>query len=169
MANHKPTRKWFLSFSPEEIARYTGQTKWCNKCGLTLDIIEHFGLYRRKGNKIAPRSYCFKCVTKATTDWYAERAGLRTEIHRKWVEKNRNKSRINAKIYYDKNPDKWIAQSKAKRAYPIAQICEVDGCTVKGTRHHDDYSKPLEIRWLCHSHHMQHHKEIYVNQICGQK
>ncbi|EEE04594.1 gene 26 protein [Burkholderia multivorans CGD2M] len=34
--------------------------------------------------------------------------------------------------------------------------CEVCGAE-KADAHHDDYSKPLEIQWLCHSHHMLRH------------
>lgn len=34
------------------------------------------------------------------------------------------------------------------------------GCEVCGERaqmHHDDYDKPLEVRWLCRKHHLRHH------------
>ncbi len=35
--------------------------------------------------------------------------------------------------------------------------CEVCG-DVKAQAHHDDYSKPLEVRWLCPKHHAEWHK-----------
>lgn len=47
--------------------------------------------------------------------------------------------------------------SLAKEYYPDAQICSVEGCTRLGHRHHKDYTLPLDITWLCPSHHMQLH------------
>lgn len=38
----------------------------------------------------------------------------------------------------------------------IRQPCEVCGAE-KVEAHHDDYSKPLEVRWLCRKHHLEHH------------
>ena len=38
----------------------------------------------------------------------------------------------------------------------IPQPCEVCGAT-KVEAHHDDYSTPLEVRWLCSLHHHQQH------------
>lgn len=35
--------------------------------------------------------------------------------------------------------------------------CEVCGSEMSEI-HHDDYSKPLEVRWLCRFHHLEHHK-----------
>ena len=40
----------------------------------------------------------------------------------------------------------------------VRQPCEV--CrTAPAEAHHDDYSKPLDVRWLCRAHHAQHHAE----------
>lgn len=39
----------------------------------------------------------------------------------------------------------------------VPQPCEVCGKRKKVVAHHDDYSKPLDVRWLCGSHHKQHH------------
>lgn len=39
------------------------------------------------------------------------------------------------------------------------QCCEI--CGAKAEAHHDDYDKPLVVRWLCFKHHREHHKRIY--------
>ena len=55
------------------------------------------------------------------------------------------------------DPLKDTARTLARIAFPVAQPCEV--CEEPLTqRHHDDYSKPLEIRWLCTPHHNDVHR-----------
>lgn len=44
-----------------------------------------------------------------------------------------------------------IASGKLKRL-----PCEVCGSTTVHA-HHDDYSRPLDVRWLCPKHHAEHH------------
>lgn len=39
----------------------------------------------------------------------------------------------------------------------IKQPCEVCG-EIQVDAHHDDYNKPMDIRWLCKFHHNEHHK-----------
>lgn len=51
---------------------------------------------------------------------------------------------------------KVLARAAARKAHPAAQPCEVCGAA-RADRHHDDYGKPLDIRWLCREHHIQHH------------
>lgn len=49
-----------------------------------------------------------------------------------------------------------------KRAIRAGEL-EREACETCGdpatVAHHDDYSKPLEVRWLCHSHHRLWHSE----------
>lgn len=52
------------------------------------------------------------------------------------------------------------AQSLAHKLIPI-QPCEVCQGIIDVHRHHDDYDQPLEVRFLCRTHHMRWHK---VNQ-----
>lgn len=53
------------------------------------------------------------------------------------------------------------AQRAATKAMKLGQLvrqpCEICGDTAVQA-HHDDYSKPLDVRWLCRSHHVGLHK-----------
>jgi len=39
----------------------------------------------------------------------------------------------------------------------IRHPCEICGST-RVDAHHDDYGKPLQVRWLCRKHHLEHHR-----------
>lgn len=39
----------------------------------------------------------------------------------------------------------------------VRKVCEKCGGD-KTQAHHDDYSKPLDVRWLCPKHHAEHHR-----------
>lgn len=39
----------------------------------------------------------------------------------------------------------------------VRQPCETCGSRRYVEAHHDDYAQPLSVRWLCKSHHRQHH------------
>jgi len=45
--------------------------------------------------------------------------------------------------------------------------CEREGATCRGRvhAHHDDYSKPLEVRWLCALHHREVHRRLAEQRI----
>lgn len=45
-----------------------------------------------------------------------------------------------------------------KRGKVDKKPCEVCGCE-RSEAHHEDYSKPLQVHWLCRDHHLQLHKE----------
>ena len=49
--------------------------------------------------------------------------------------------------------DNALARGKLKRK-PCVK------CGGKAQAHHEDYSKPLEVMWLCPLHHAERHKEI---------
>lgn len=61
------------------------------------------------------------------------------------------------------HPDKYAARTAVGNAIRDGRLlrcpCEVCGA-VKAEAHHDDYSKPLDVRWLCVKHHRARHREL---------
>lgn len=63
--------------------------------------------------------------------------------------------------YREENPKKWTAHKAVAKMIKNGcipgqcEICESED--VHG--HHDDYDKPLSVRWLCQEHHVAWHLE----------
>jgi hypothetical protein len=59
-----------------------------------------------------------------------------------------------------KHPDRVKARRLVRSAIAKGSLvrapCEICGDT-PAHGHHDDYTKPLEVRWLCRIHHDEHH------------
>lgn len=54
-----------------------------------------------------------------------------------------------------------IARKAIKKGLLVRQPCEICGA-LRVDAHHEDYSKPLQVRWLCRKHHRQRHHESYL-------
>ena len=71
--------------------------------------------------------------------------------------------------YSSKYPNKAAAhnavETALKRNLIIKGCCEVCGSS-SVSAHHDDYLKPLAVRWLCRTHHAEWHR-IYGEGLNG--
>jgi predicted acetyltransferase len=127
----------------------------CTNCKETLPIEENF--YRDRYRKSGYRYICKKCSLAVS----------RKQTHRAIWNKNHRES-INKSVsdYLERNPEK-------KKAYKIWRSALASGKVVRkpcifcgntaSQGHHQDYSKPLEVVWLCRTHHMDvHHKRIIL-------
>ena len=64
------------------------------------------------------------------------------------------------KEWRQRNPEKvrahWAVSNAIRYGKLQRQPCEVCGET-KSHAHHDDYNKPLDVKWLCHGCHWKRH------------
>ena len=64
--------------------------------------------------------------------------------------------------FVENNPEiikvQTITAKAIRNGELIKEPCEVCG-SIKSEPHHDDYSKPLSVRWLCRKHHIKANNE----------
>lgn len=70
-----------------------------------------------------------------------------------------------SKKWREANPEKWAAHIKVNNALKRGELTKPNCCEAcKRVRplegHHDDYSKPLHVRWLCRQCHGAHHRAL---------
>lgn len=130
--------------------------KVCFKCRIKKPLTE-FYQHPQMGD-----GYLGKCKECAKVDVRTRR--LENHAHYLAYDKRRSqrKDRIAGIATSQRRyPSKHHARVQLHNAVIRGQIkkqpCEVCGI-VKVDAHHPDYSKPLEVKWLCRKHHMEHHR-----------
>lgn len=133
--------------------------KVCRRCKEEKPLSE-FHKNRCKVDGVS--SYCRDCSAIITREARIKRP----EVYRSIAFRTRakNKEEINRKdrIRYHKNKEKYDVHQAVRVAVRlgilIRESCEI--CNEpKVEAHHDDYSKPLQVRWLCRSHHRKLHRD----------
>ena len=82
------------------------------------------------------------------------------EKDKRYYIKHKEEITAKRKNDYQRDKIKIAARYKARNALYkgiiVRGACEVCG-DKKSFAHHDDYTKPLDVRWLCSTHHMRLH------------
>jgi hypothetical protein len=153
--------------------------KKCKICG-EVKALEEF--YKQPTSRDGHDSKCKICTCKVAEErrirLSADPAWLLREAERhraktaKYIAEGRakklttEKQRERLKKHRDANPLKNKARNlvnnSLKRGDITSQPC---WCEKKAQAHHDDYSKPLDVIWLCRRHHADRHNELSKQKI----
>lgn len=141
--------------------------KLCRQCKQYKPIECFYAHSRMKDGHL---NKCIECVKTRVRKHRSENIGKireydrkrgRTENKKAWAKLNLLKVRESKAKYIKNNPVKRKAHTALGNAVRdgrlIKKPCEVCG-DVRSQGHHDDYSKPLEVRWLCAKHHKELHR-----------
>ena len=139
-------------------------SKTCFKCNRTLPLSEFYAHPMMKDGHLG------KCKDCAKLDALLHRrgpAGERVRAYDRMRGKKKRRARNGYQTEYRRrNPQKYKAVTAVNNAVRDGRLtkkpCEVCGTEENTHAHHDDYSKPLGVRWLCNLHHLRLHADGYI-------
>lgn len=135
-------------------------TKVCFKCQRELPVDE---FYRHPAMADGRLGKCKECAKRdvrknraAKREQYAKYEKARQQtLWRRILQNRYNRRRIR------RQPEKARARFAVNNALRDGRLerrpCEVCGTTEKVQAHHTDYSRPLDVQWLCFKHHCEVH------------
>lgn len=103
-------------------------------------------------------------VLRRTHDYYIANRETIDERRRQQKKTNPEARLRYAKVFVKENPVKVNAYQRVYWAKKIGKLkrepCVKCGSSERVHAHHDDYSKPLNVLWLCPAHHQARHREL---------
>lgn len=138
--------------------------KTCFKCLQSKPLSE---FYRHGMMKDGHLNKCKEC-TKAdvSASYAANREQRQRSQNENKTDEQRLERRAAGRRHRAKYPEKTRARLMVKRAVKsgkiVRQPCNVCG-DPQAEAHHEDYSKPLEVVWLCFKHHREAHGQISLS------
>jgi hypothetical protein len=136
----------------------TGHNARCNQCRSAWDKAWRI---RRKAEgrpvvstKMPPGYEAQRKLTYYSRDEVKKRRAAN-------MQKYRNDPQLRAK-----HEARWAVSRALVAGRLTRQPCEV--CGTRAQAHHDDYAKPLTVRWLCLKHHRAHHAQAEAAGITAE-
>lgn len=151
--------------------------KKCFKCGVIKPLDEFYKHSQMLDGHLNKCKECAKKdVRKNRTDkleYYQEydrnrsslpqRVSLRKKVSGKWLEDGRHAAAVAR--HKKRFPEKYSARNKVNHAIHDGRLTPPTTCSMCGKEtvnihaHHADYSKPLEVMWLCTECHGKEHRK----------
>ena len=114
---------------------------------------------------------CRKCYLKAyskkhSPGYYQAHKEKYIKKAVEWNKKNLKRRLEIIKRYRRKYPERKKAYEKLNDAIRYGNLARklCRECKKKAEAHHPDYSKPLDVIWLCSTHHSKIHNELRGNK-----
>lgn len=127
--------------------------KKCSRCGVVKPLDQFFREQRKADGRTAICKTCRYEHRKMTEQ------GQASEIKYRRSERGKRTAR-NSTVTLRAKPGRYAAHIAVQCAVLAGHLlrgpCEVCG-SLRVQAHHDNYEKPLEVRWLCAKHHMELH------------
>lgn len=132
----------------------------CTTCGVP---------FNRTESEIRNRNMrCYPCRSAWLRDYRKTRVGRESEQRAKKVWRSSNRRRVNERtMKWDAdNREKKLAHRLVSDTVRRGKMFRPDHCTkcglvCKPEGHHEDYSKPLEVIWVC----LQCHSNIHRKKV----
>lgn len=145
--------------------------KTCKRCLEQKEITE---FYRHHAMADGHLSFCKPCVRRYALehrrrnlervqryDRLRGRGEKRKAAVAERAKRNREYSRAKCRESAQRYPDKLRARALVGNAVRDGRLkrCACERCGDERVQaHHDDYTKPLDVRWLCSKHHGEEHR-----------
>lgn len=138
---------------------FVGMQRVCKKCGVMYVVTEAM---------VRNRSYaCRACASRASVERAKRNRERKRASNNAWHAKNSANRADATRSYRKRHPEANAAHQAVATAIRNGtlsrQPCSVCGAG-RAHAHHDDYSKPLSVIWLCHRHHMERHAMLAARE-----
>lgn len=150
--------------------------KTCFKCGASKSLKEFYAHPRMADGYLGK---CKECTKRDARDRYLAKPDviLAYELSRAQLPKRQEAKRLYSQRYRavhkakraetllkykTQHPERYAARVLVGNYVRDGKLrklpCEMCG-NAKSEAHHEDYSKPLQVRWLCRKHHAELHRK----------
>lgn len=139
---------------PSRRKYFLGDKRPCQRCGTGIVITERM---------LKHSNYrCAKCASAMYREWTIRNRERHNAKCKKFRQSEKGKAMVAAntrrqrRLHPEKYKARMAVQSALRNGTLQKRPCE-DCCDISAEAHHDDYGKPLEIKWLCGPCHRKRH------------